>query len=298
MDTHNKDAHIQQAQVSRKEFLKRSTSGLIGIGIAGLASEKSIDISYGSEKAQYRMLGRTGLKVTAVGLGSVRTSGPNVMKKALDMGVTLIDTAYDTNLDMISKVIKGRRHQFIIINKFPRTLKDDRAAIEKSIDESLKRLRTDYIDLMLYHGVDPHELNAPDVFEALDKAKQSGKIRFTGFSCHFQADTLRAAMRLKYYNVAMFPFNHACHFTHMVSGRYHEWDLEELEKEMEKATSMGMGLIAMKTCSGGPRRVEGQTEATYGEALRWILKNKNISSVLPALGNFRELEEDIQVMWS
>jgi len=53
----------------------------------------------------------------------------------------------------------------------------------------------------------------------------------------------------------------------------------------------------MKTCSAGPLKEEGESEATYTAALRWILKNKNISTVIPAMANFREIEEDVRAMY-
>jgi len=141
------------------------------------------------------------------------------------------------------------------------------------------------------------ELLAPAVLEALGKAKEAGKIRFCGFSSHKnQAEMLREAVKSRFYDVAMISYNHAGHYTHSVSKNYYEWDQEELEREIEKAAEAGVGLVAMKTCSAGPLREHGELEATYTAALRRVLRNEHIGTIVPAMANFREIEEDVSAM--
>ena len=301
--------------MSRKEFMSRSTAGLVGIGIAGCSPSALLKKPSQSGTVQYRILGRTGLKVTVVGLGATRTDVPSVVKKVVDMGVNFIDTgrmyASGRNEEMIGKVIKDVRKNIVIQSKFARKHINNREAIEKSIDDSLKALQTDYIDIMLLHGPSEEtreeQLNSPAVLETLAKAKKSGKIRFCGFSCHgYQAETLRAAVKSGFYDVALIAYNHAGHYWHQghiaenpfdTTGRYYEWDQPAMEKEIEKGVAIGMGFIAMKTCSAGPLKEEGQSEATYTAALRRILMNKNISTLVPGMGNFREVEENVKAMW-
>jgi glutamate dehydrogenase/leucine dehydrogenase len=69
-----------------------------------------------------------------------------------------------------------------------------------------------------------------------------------------------------------------------------------LDKEIERAVSIGMGIIAMKTCSAGPLKKEEATEATFSAGLEWILNNKNISTMAVWMGNFREIDENIQMI--
>ena len=87
-------------------------------------------------------------------------------------------------------------------------------------------------------------------------------------------------MKRKFYDVAMFPYNHRGGFWHQggvedkpfdTSGHYNEWDQPALEKVMEKAAASGMGLVAMKTCSAGPLKEDGESKATYTAALKRIL---------------------------
>ena len=70
-----------------------------------------------------------------------------------------------------------------------------------------------------------------------------------------------------------------------------------MERGLKKAAASGMGLITMKTCSAGPLRRDGESKATYTAALKWILRNENISTMVPGMGNFREIEEDVQALW-
>ncbi len=107
---------------------------------------------------------------------------------------------------------------------------------------------------------------------------------------------LRTARESGVYNVAMVAYNHAGNYTHPNSGRFYEWDQASLEKEMEKAAAAGMGIVAMKTCAGGPRKEEGDSSPNYTSALRWILENPHVSTVVPGMANFRQIDEDVAAM--
>ena len=289
--------------MNRKTFLTKSTAGIVGLGLTGSSASHNIDAQSKEKTIQYRTLGKTGLKVSVVGFGASRATEPSLIKRVVDTGVNLLDTgrmySEGRNEELIGKVIKNIRKKIVIQSKIHQNIQRDKKAMEKSIDDSLKALQTDYVDIMLLRWPENREaLNNPIAIEALTKAKEAGKIRFTGFSCHIdQAEILRAAIKIGFYDVVLVAYNHAGNYTHSQSGYYREWDQPALEIELEKASDAGMGIIAMKTCSGGPYKAEGETEASYASALRWILNNKNVSSVVPAMANFREVEEDVQVMY-
>ena len=288
--------------MKRKEFVVKSTAGLVGLSMTGCAAPAVVKKTYRGRTIEYRTLGKTGLKVTAVGFGASRTDVPSLVKHVIDVGVNILDTgrmyAEGKNEEMIGRVIKDVRRDIIIQTKFFRKLLDDPVEIEQSINESLKALQTDYIDVLIKQSATTkEELLAPAVLEAITKAKEAGKIRFSGFSTHEnQAEMLRDAVKSGFYDVALIAYNHAGNFTPSYGGEYHEWNQAELEKEIENAGSAGMGIVAMKTCSGGPYKEEGQSEASYPQALRQILKNKHISAIVPAMGNYREVDEDIKAM--
>jgi len=203
------------------------------------------------------------------------------------------------NEEMIGRVIKDIRKNIVVQSKIDQKIQHDKAAMEKSIDESLKALQTDYIDIMIIRGAPTEEaVKNPEVMEAFSKAKKAGKIRFCGFSSHSARshEILKIGVETKFYDVAMVPYNHAGNFRHTIYGIYSEWDQDTLEKEFENATANGMSIICMKTCSAGPLKKEGETRGTYQAGLKWILRNKNISTMAVGMGSFREVIEDAGAM--
>jgi aryl-alcohol dehydrogenase-like predicted oxidoreductase len=148
---------------------------------------------------EYRQLGNSGLQVSTVGLGTnnfgrrVDAQGTaRVMHKALDVGVTFIDTAnvYSTGLSetYIGQAIKGRRADYILATKVSMKMGDgpnesgnSRGHILSEVEASLKRLGTDYIDLYQIHGTDPNTPIA-ETLHTLDTLVTQGKVRYIGCS--------------------------------------------------------------------------------------------------------------------
>ena len=287
--------------LNRKEFLIR-TGGVIGAGLAGMSFSFGLN-TYAEEKSAFRILGRTGLEVSGVGYGTTLTDVTDVLKKVVDTGINFIDTgrmyANGKNEEMIGRVLQTVRKNLIIQTKFHRKFKNDKKAIEKSIDDSLKALRTDYIDIMLLHAASSaEELNAPEIYEALTKARKEGKIRYTGFSSHSnQVEMLRIAEKSKFYDVAMIAYNHAGNFRHTVyEGFYQEWDQDALEKEIKNAAELGMGIVAMKTCSTAPHKEKRGPKGSYPDGLKWVLRNRNISTMAVWMDTFGEVDENVRAM--
>ena len=150
---------------------------------------------------EMREFGRTGLKVSVLGLGLAEiprhgdsTSGVEmagrVVNNALDGGINFLDTAasYGNTEEMIGRTVAHRRDEYILATKAglvtggatgePWTT----GVIEESIDRSLKRLRTDHLDLVQLHSCELEVLQRGEVIDALDKARDAGKTRFIGYS--------------------------------------------------------------------------------------------------------------------
>ena len=288
--------------MNRRQFVTGSAAGLVGIGLTGCSSVGAGRNNPRDGTAQLRNLGETGLKVSGVGYGSSRIESPSLILRAVTQGVNYFDAGrmYSNGKyeELLGKIVKDVRKDIIIQTKFSSNFAKDGEALNKSIEDSLKALQTDYIDVLLLHSVNSIEpITSDEVRKAFETAKKSGKIRFSGFSCHQnQAEILRTAREAGFYDVAMVAYNHAGNYTHPRTGRFYEWDQASLEKEIVLAASEGMGLVAMKTCTGGPLKEDGQQEATYTAALKWILRNKHIGTVVPAMANFSELDEDVRAM--
>ena len=295
-------AQKNNTTIDRKEFLQKSTIGIAGLSIAGCPSSGKLRQSTAKNSLHYRTLGRTGLKVSFVAHGASRVEVPSVVKHGIDHGINFIDTgrmyAQGRNEEMIGKVVKDVRNNIIIQSKFIKGLIHNKAGILKSIEESLKALQTDYIDIILIHDASSEDdIFSSEVHEALTKAKENGKIRFTGFSTHkHQSETLNSARKSGFYDVAMVTYNHSGYYKHFETAEIDSWDQTALEKEIEKAVKEGMGIVAMKTCSAGPYKEKGNSKATFSSALKWIRNNPHISTTVPLMANFAEVEEDVQAM--
>lgn len=177
--------------MKRREFIK-------GIAMTGIASSFDSALSASNGSIPKRTLGHTGEKVSMVGLGGYHIGSQNdenesirIIRTALDEGINFLDNCWDYN-DGQSEVRMGKalrdgyRQKAFLMTKIDG--RDARTAANQ-IDESLRRLQTDRIDLLQFHEVirmnDPERIFASGGgMEAAVKAKQAGKIRYIGFTGH------------------------------------------------------------------------------------------------------------------
>lgn len=143
------------------------------------------------------MLGKTGMQVSVLGFGGSETgyggssvaTVAKILNAALDDGLNLIDTAacYGDGEEQIGRAVSNRRNEFFLISKCGHATGLDGydwqpAMMEKSIDRSLKRLRTDHVDVMQLHSCTERVLRNHKVIEVLLRAREAGKTRFIGYS--------------------------------------------------------------------------------------------------------------------
>ncbi|MGC4030220.1 MAG: aldo/keto reductase [Tepidisphaeraceae bacterium] len=157
-----------------------------------------------------RTLGRTGIKVSELGFGAAPAAYLNpdaadaaaMLNHLLDSGLNLIDTAvsYPGSHAFIGRHLSHRRGEFTLVSKVPAKVDgaDDRdwspAVVTAAVDQSLVDLKTDHIDVMLLHTCPIEVLQQGDAIAALAKARDAGKIRFTGFSGDNDAVTYAAGL--------------------------------------------------------------------------------------------------------
>src|SRR4030042_4858205 len=141
--------------IGRRRFIKTISSTLLGIVAPNILRVRSS--SGKSEKApnlEFRTLGRTGLKVTVGSMGVMNCSDPAVLHRAFDLGINFYDTAdcymRGRNEEMVGKVFKGRREKVYIQTKVH---DNDEKKMRASVERSLRRLQTDYIDVLVWHGL-------------------------------------------------------------------------------------------------------------------------------------------------
>jgi predicted aldo/keto reductase-like oxidoreductase len=179
----------------------------------------------------------------------------------------------------------------------PKALKKATDSMAASMEASLKALKTDYIDIMLIHGAtSPEVIYHEAILGFFEKAKKSGTIRAHGFSSHSnQVELMKASNLNPFYDVIMVPYNHKGSYIHSRSNYYAEWDQPALEIELKKAKASGVGLIAMKACSAGTFAPDPSSKPTFSHALRWILDRGLVHSMAVAMGNFTQIDENLQI---
>jgi len=144
-------------------------------------------------------MGRTGLKVSYLGLGGYhlgtiqeQSDIDRIVGEAIDAGVNFFDNAWEYNdgrsEQVVGQALKGKRDQVIVMSKVCTHGRDQQVAM-RQLEDSLQRLQTDHLDVWQIHEViyrnDPDLIFAPNgAIEALAKAKQQGKVRFVGFTGH------------------------------------------------------------------------------------------------------------------
>jgi hypothetical protein len=194
----------------------------------------------------YRILGKTGLKISEIGFGCIpiirlsATEAVQVLRHGFDKGITYYDTAnaYADSEAKIGKALNSVRHQVVLATK---TLKRDGAGVWEHLHRSLEMLQTDYIDLYQIHQVaqetDWEAVTAPGgALEAILKAKEQGKIRHIGITTHSLTMALKL-VKTDLFATIMFPFNF----------------IEDAAKDLlnKEADNRHVGMIAMKPFAGG-----------------------------------------------
>ena len=231
---------------------------------------------------EYRILGKTGLKISRLGFGGIPIQRIDaegtkaLMHQMKDAGINYIDTArgYTISEDYLGEALEGIREHFVIATK---SMARTRDAMAKDIDISLQKLRTDYIDIYQVHNATPEQLDqvcAPGgALEALQEAKAVGKIGHIGLTAH-SLDTFKKALELDWVETFMFPYN-------IVETQG--------EKLIRACKEKNIGFIVMKPLAGGA--IEDATIA-----LRYICANPAVDVVIPGMAEPREIAQNMEAV--
>jgi predicted aldo/keto reductase-like oxidoreductase len=161
------------------------------------------------------------------------------------------------NEEMVGKAFEGKRDKVYLQTKVHA---HDEKRMRASVERSLRRLRTDYIDVLVWHGHNStDEVSDRELFDFMEKMKKEGKIRFSGFSAHSRmAPLLREAAQCGYHDVALVSYN----FTHS----------KDLKEAVAMAAKAGVGIVAMKTQAGGYTKEKMEGLTPHQAALKYILR--------------------------
>ena len=196
---------------------------------------------------QQVIFGRTGLRVSSIAFGGIpimrlgRGDGVRLVREILDLGVTFFDTAhgYGHSEELIGEALQGvARASVVITTKSPAAGKKE---LLDHLEQSLRRLRTDHIDIFQLHMVSTREkmdavMGEGGAFEGLREAVRSGKVRFPGFSSH-SLPIAAQMIRTDSFDTVQVPFNFV--------------DCQAADELVPLALARHLGVIAMKPLGGG-----------------------------------------------
>jgi len=281
--------------IKRRHFITSMASGAIGLGVAGRLRGESPRVPAASQETaapkikKYNDLGKIGLKVSDVSCGAISLFEPNVLRYAYDCGVTYFDTA-EVYLRMkgeayVGQGLKGIRDKVVITTKHMMNFRQkiEKAAVVKRVEDSLKRLQTDYIDIAMVHSIEDLSplLKSEEVLGAYDELKKAGKVRFTGFSTHNPKVTLKQALETDFPQVVLTIYNH-------MEGK-------EIEPLVKAVRAKGIGTVAMKIFAGNQQgNLKGMVgpKMSYPQAaIRWVLANPDFDTCIPTMSSYSHVEE-------
>jgi aryl-alcohol dehydrogenase-like predicted oxidoreductase/NAD-dependent dihydropyrimidine dehydrogenase PreA subunit len=280
-----REESMPSEKMGRRKFMKNLSSAFLGVASSHLLGRLPSAHAEKKPALEYRILGKTGLKVTAVSMGVMNCNDPAVLLRAFDLGINFYDTAdcymRGRNEEMVGKAFEGKRHHVFIQTKVHA---HDEKQMRASVERSLRRLRTDYIDILVWHGhSSPEEVSDPNLFEFMSKMKKEGKTRFAGFSTHrHMALLLREAVKSNFHDVALVSYN----FTHS----------KDLKEAVDLAAKSGVGIVAMKTQAGGYKKERMRGLSPHQAALKYVLMDQNISCAVPGVTTIDQIEECAAVM--
>ena len=234
---------------SRRRFLTNTAAAGATLAASPMLHAQARDDQ--APKVPLVTLGKTGQKVTKLGMGTSWSLSPSFAQAALLSGVRYIDTSetYENTKSeqVLGQVLErtGLRDEVYLVTKtkgYDGTA-DPAAAIAASLEASLKRLRTDHVDAFYMHGIAGKHLGLlrdPAIKGVFERLKAQGKIRYAGFSCHdaMLPELLQAGAEAGWIDQVMIQYN------------FRAVDHEKLQRAIDSASAANVGLVAMKTQGG------------------------------------------------
>jgi hypothetical protein len=270
---------------SRRKFLQ---AGVV-LPAAGFVAFRYPD-AFGQAPAGvvYRTLGKTGLKVSGVGCGIGLIPDPAVLVRAVDLGVNYFDTArmYEKGKseEIAGAALKGRRNKIILTSKTDALTKAD---VIKDMDDSLKALQTDHLDVWHLHSRDTPDMITDEAVEACEMLKKQGKTRFIGVSAHDINSVVDKIVKIGEFDVVQTTYSYPIG-SHLRNA------------SIKRLYDAGIGVVAMKVIVAvagfiPPKELKLKNEGPLA-AIKWVLMNPMISTTVPFAKNIAEVEMNFRAM--
>jgi len=296
---------MKDNNVSRRDFVK--TLGAVGvgsmIGVSQTLAQSNAPAATAASapvkpvKIPTRPFGRTKVPVAILGPGGDFDIEANqiILKQALDWGVTYWDTSGGSNAGrsergigmFLEKNPQARREVFL-------STKYDGGGMTQGLNQSLERLKTDYVDLYFLHGINNTSMLNDDLKAWVEKAKADKKIRFFGFASHANMENcLQEAAKLGWIDGIMLKYDFSLMHT------------DAMKAAVDAATKAGIGLTAMKTQNKSPIATETEADLKLGghfiqrgftqqqAKLKAVWENPQIASICSQMPSLTVLQSNI-----
>jgi aryl-alcohol dehydrogenase-like predicted oxidoreductase len=282
--------------MERREFLKTTALTAASMAMANCAETTEKDMSQSSNPPTLpkREYGKTGIELSVIGFGGIvvmnaeQSHANRVVGEAVERGVNYFDVApaYGNAEIILGPALEPYRKNCFLACK---TARRDREGAAEDLEQSLKRLRTDHLDLYQLHSITDVKEDVDTVFAkdgamgVFIEAKKSGKVRFLGFSAH-SVEAAYAALDRYDFDSVLFPLNFAC---------VHEGDFGQQIRK--KAEERGAARLALKAMAKQAWPEDHPDRAKYGKcwyqpltdpeeadlALRWTLSQPVTAAIPP-----------------
>ena len=245
-----------------------------------------------------RSLGLTGVKVSALGLGGYhlgkmknQRDAIRVTHAAIDAGITFMDNAWEyhdgRSEEIMGKAIADRRGRVFLMTKMCTHGRDKRHAM-RELEQSLRRLRTDFLDLWqihecVYHNEPAMHFARGGAVEALEQARRDGKVRFVGFTGHKDPSIHLEMLAHRFpFDTCQLPLN-------CFDATFRSFEQQVLPRLVER----GIAPIGMKSLSGDARQINKKV-VTAEEALRYAM-SLPVSTTVSGIDSIRVLNQNVTV---
>jgi aryl-alcohol dehydrogenase-like predicted oxidoreductase len=279
-------------KASRREFLAK----LARIGVAATLGKAWLREIFADETAALprRPLGKTGLDVSIFALGcgvgplahrNRRTEAVEIMQRALELGVNYFDTAasYGSSEEHLGEALAGKRREVILATK---THDRTRDGSWRLLEQSLKRLRTDHLDVWQIHNTRPWEGDVDEMFardgviRAMEEAREQKIVRFVGVTGHRSAAMVRLALERYHFDVTLIAINAA-------DRKFEPF----LDAVVPLARRKNVGVLAMKIPAYG-KLLRPRGPLSVEEAVGFVL-SQPVSAVVIGCDSVAQLEENV-----
>ncbi|MBF0195276.1 MAG: aldo/keto reductase [Magnetococcales bacterium] len=292
--------------MKRRQFIQSSAALAVGAvaGVGGSADQVEAKSANKSSIQQYNSVGRTQMKISDISFGSGRLTSSSLILRAIDRGINYFDTApdYGESENLIGKALRRfkSREKIYLASKFcyPISYSSGKSHLQvgsskddyiSSVEGSLKRLGTDYLDVVFVHAMgekssfndEKARLFDPNMLEAAKELKKSGKIRYLAVSSHgpYNMEKLMLeAVKSGHFDLIMPAFNFL--------------KFPKVPELIREAKQRGVGVIAMKTLAGAN---ESNVELGPGNfeqaAFKWVLNHAEVDGLVVTFKSVTHLDD-------